>query len=215
MTAQQASSISSDAAPIHAATNAVSLPLHPAGSQTAVDFIKDVFSPVTDNPVWIQSIGNQRDGGERPQHIATREMADVVRFVAKWDQPGRGLYFCVATIDGEKRNKDNAAEGIGPSIDIDFKDIDDTPADVTRKLLASRLPPSIIVNSGNGRHAYWLLKEAADLTGDEEAKRRSKPRKSPILTTSPPMLLGSRSRPGTLVFRSTSSAVTSRSMSRL
>lgn len=137
----------------------------------STDFLKAVFGPVTTSPVWIQSLGNDRDGGEAPKHVATRDMTQIDGFIAKWDRPGRGLFFSVATINDNKRRKEHAAEGIGPSIDIDFKDVDDTAIAIDRKLLAARLPPSIVNDSGNGRHAYWLLKEAADLSDPDTMER--------------------------------------------
>jgi hypothetical protein len=145
--------------------------LVPADNTRSQDFIKNVFGPVTEAPVWITSLGNDRDAGHKPQFVATRDMAEIASFTTQWDRAERGLFFCVATMrkNAMERNKDNVAEMIGLHVDIDFKDIDDTPDDVTRKLLAARLPPSLINHSGNGRHAYWLLKEA--LTGQEDQAR--------------------------------------------
>jgi hypothetical protein len=138
--------------------------------QAGADFIKAVFGPVTESPVWIQSLGNERDGPEKSRHIATRDMTDIADFVTKLDHAGRGMYFCVSTIDGAKRTKPNAAEIIGLWIDIDFKDIDDTPADVDRKLASARCPPSLVNATGNGRHAYWLFKEALIGAADNQAR---------------------------------------------
>lgn len=101
--------------------------------------------------------------------VNTRDLSDVTRFIAKWDQPERGLFFCVGTLkSGTKRIKENVAEIAFLHADIDFKDITDTAADVARKLAALRLPPSITVSSGNGIHAYWLLTEA--LAGSEQER---------------------------------------------
>lgn len=132
-------------------------------SETATNFIKDVFGPVTESPVYICSLANDRgDETEPPErHVATRDLNDVARFIAKWDRPKRGLFFCVGTVSsGKRRAKENIQETIGLHADIDFKGIIDNRADVERKLSQLRLPPSIIVSSGNGIHAYWLFKEA-------------------------------------------------------
>jgi hypothetical protein len=133
--------------------------LAPVSTDNAADFIKAVFGPVTENPVWVQSLGNPGSDA-RPESIATRDMTDIADFVSKLDRAGRGMYFCVSTIDGAKRTKPNVAEIIGLWIDIDFKDIDDTPAEVDHKLASARCPPSLVNATGNGRHAYWLFKEA-------------------------------------------------------
>jgi len=143
-----------------------------AGSQVAVDFIKDVFGPVSDAPVWITSLGNDRDGGEAPRHLATRDSSQIEGFIKKWDRDGRGAFFCVATINGPNRNKANVAEMIGLHVDIDFKDVSDSPEEIDRKLAALRFPPSRVHASGNGRHCFWLFKESrpqADMDRVESA----------------------------------------------
>lgn len=112
-------------------------------------------------PVHICSLGNERDGPHSPKFVSTRDASDILRFISKWDAAGRGMFFCVGTLKpGAKRLKESVAEIAFLHCDIDFKDIVDQPADVTRKLGALRLPPSITVASGNGVHAYWLLTEA-------------------------------------------------------
>lgn len=132
----------------------------------STQFLKEIFGPVTQHPVWVQSLGNPGED-ELPKHVATRDMGQIEGFIKKWDRDKRGLYLCVATVSGPKRNKDNVAELIGLSADIDFKDTDATPAEVDRKLAGLRLPPSIVINSGNGRHCYWLFKEATIIRSPE------------------------------------------------
>ncbi len=44
--------------------------------------------------------------------------------------------------------------------DIDFKNVDLPPDEIKRKLGQLRLLPTIVVSSGHGLHAYWLLREA-------------------------------------------------------
>lgn len=50
-----------------------------------------------------------------------------------------------------------------------FADVDHPPDDVLFRLNALRLPPSVVVSSGRGTHAYWLLNEPTD---DFEAANR-------------------------------------------
>lgn len=127
----------------------------------AIKFISAAFGPTTEMPVHFCSLGNERDGPHAPRVVATREASDVARFLNKWDAAERGLFFCVGTMrNGPKREKANIAEIALLHADIDFKGIIDSPAEVERKLAQLRLPPSITVRSGNGLHAYWLLKEA-------------------------------------------------------
>jgi P4 family phage/plasmid primase-like protien len=131
-------------------------------AEQAIDFIKLAFGPTTEQPVHVCSLGNERDGPHAPRFVSTRDLTDVSKFLAKWDKPERGLFFCVGTLKpGTKREKANVAEIAFLHADIDFKGIIDSPADVERKLPLLRLPPSIVVRSGNGIHAYWLLTEAS------------------------------------------------------
>ena len=53
--------------------------------------------------------------------------------------------------------------------EIDFKQ--SSEADVRTRLAAFPLEPSIVINSGGGLHAYWLLHEPIDLQRDAEATK--------------------------------------------
>ena len=68
---------------------------------TTVQFIREVFGPVTENPVYISSLPNAEARGREPgeRHVITRDTAVIERFVNKWDRKDRGLYFCVATLN--------------------------------------------------------------------------------------------------------------------
>jgi len=137
-------------------------------ASVAIAFIKRLFHG-TELPVYFSSLANDRDDDSQPreQHVHTRMPEDVERFVTKWDRRGRGMFFCVATLEQRKRNKDNAREIAFLWADLDFKGIDSTQ-DVTAALARLRYPPSLIVKSGHGLHLYWLLKEPADAVAERE-----------------------------------------------
>jgi P4 family phage/plasmid primase-like protien len=139
----------------------------------AIEFIKTVFGPTTEAPVHVCSLGNERDGPHAPRQVSTRDMADITKFIAKWDQKDRGLFFCVGTLKaGKKREKANVAELALLHADIDFKDIATPRDEVLAILQALECPPSIINRSGNGFHCYWLLTEAIlDPVANGEADR--------------------------------------------
>ncbi len=141
-----------------------------------VEFIKTLFEYTTEQ-VYVCSFPNERDdpkqAGER--HIATRTPARITAFVEKWDKPGRGLFFGVGTVNGDKRNKENIVETIGLHVDIDFNKIDGLPGDnskalteVLRQLARLKYLPSATVFSGNGVHGYWLFKEPMQTQGNIE-----------------------------------------------
>lgn len=132
------------------------------GPQIAAKFVKDMFGDVTKSNVHFCSFGNERDGKHLPRSLNTRDAGELCNFITKWDQEERGLFFAVSTIKdpNKKRGKDNVAEISMLHADIDQKDVDDTQADVERKLKTLRHPPSMVVSSGHGSHAYWLLTES-------------------------------------------------------
>jgi hypothetical protein len=142
-----------------------------SGSVGAVEFIKALFEH-TAEPVYICSFPNERDdpkqAGER--HIATRQPSHISSFVEKWDKPGRGLFFGVGTVNGDKRNKETVVETIGLHADLDFAKIDGEPGrdEVLRQLKRLKYQPSATVFSGNGVHAYWLFKEPMPTQGNIE-----------------------------------------------
>jgi hypothetical protein len=129
------------------------------GPQIAAKFIADLFGDVSEAPVFLCSLGNERNGEHAPRQTSTRESDIVAKFLTKWDQPGRGLFFCVGTVNGD-RKKDNVVETIGLHADIDLKDVDNSIDDIERILKGLKCPPSYIVRSGNGVHGYWPFKEA-------------------------------------------------------
>jgi hypothetical protein len=131
------------------------------------EFIQTVFGH-TDGMIWLQALGN--GGGGSKGDLATRDMRQVDLFVTRQNTPGNGVYLCVSTILGAARNKEGVGQIVGLWLDIDFKDITDTPEDVLRKLKAARLPPSLVNNSGNGRHAWFLFNEP--LAGTAENQQR-------------------------------------------
>jgi hypothetical protein len=129
---------------------------------TPVAFLQKLFEHTT-APVYVCSFPNERDdpkqAGER--HITTRLPSHISSFVEKWDKPGRGLFFGVGTVNGDKRNKESIVETIGLHADLDFAKIDGEPGrdEVLRQLARLKYLPSATVFSGNGVHAYWLFKE--------------------------------------------------------
>jgi hypothetical protein len=132
------------------------------------DFINALFGD-TAGPVNLCTLRNNA-GGAGAQ-ITTSDSDALKKFVAKHDRPGWGVYTCVSTMLDEKRHhsKESIKEIPALHIDIDLKDLAiDSKDDVVRKLKAQlRLPPSIVVDSGNGIHAYWRFKEACG-AGDIE-----------------------------------------------
>src|SRR4051794_23539790 len=107
----------------------------------AARFLAELFGPRTAAPVFVTSLANDKsDERIAPRSVVTRELEVVEKFAAKWDQPGRALYFCVSTLrpGAPRRVKENVAELPGLHVDVDFKDIEASPSEIEAAL--ARLP---------------------------------------------------------------------------
>lgn len=138
-----------------------------ATQHAGASFIRSIFGPSTSHAVFLTSLPNTKDTpGEAPRQVVTRDIADIARFCIKWDRPGRGLFFCVGTLKPgiTRRAKDNVSEIIGLHADIDLKSIKIGTADVLAVIDRLLLKPSIVNDSGNGFHCYWLFREAIPAT---------------------------------------------------
>lgn len=104
------------------------------------------------------------DGQHRApsRHIALDNrtvLLDTLQRLSDTNRMGWGAYFAVGLRKpGLSRwKRGGAAEVV--ALPAFYTDIDDpTPATLT-KLRGARLPPSVIIHSGGGYHAYWLLDE--------------------------------------------------------
>lgn len=145
------------------------------------DFIKNVFGPVTENPVYVSSLPNSdaRDREPGEKHVMTRDLCTIELFASKWDRKDRGLFFCVATLapdarperpGGSPRSKANVSEISLLHADIDLKSITISIDEVVARVGALPHPPSVVILSGNGVHCYWLLSEGHE--ADEETVER-------------------------------------------
>src|SRR5215471_11593989 len=133
------------------------------------EFIKGMFGPSTNHPVFICSLLNAEAKGTEPvneRFVTTRDTADISGFARKWDRPGRGLFFCVSTVkpNARRRSKETLSELTGLHADIDFRNIEQTPDEIRRIIGNLMLPPSFVIASGHGLHLYWLFKEALEAT---------------------------------------------------
>ena len=136
----------------------------------AINFLTTLFAG-SSAPVFITSLANDRAETWRipPQQIVTREVMATERFAAKWDRPGRALYFCVATLRPGvlRRAKANLHELVCLHCDLDAKHIDADPGQIL-ELISRAKPqpplPSLAVFSGHGLHLYWKLRQALPAT---------------------------------------------------
>lgn len=134
----------------------------------ALLFLNTIFSkkPDTHN-VLVWELNRQADT-KRNNFFQTIEQAAA--YAAKEKSPGTDVYFCVSTLPKLARGRGKLSDvlGIG-SLHLDV-DIQNSAAHKKQNLPATiedaitfvndiELKPSILINSGYGLHAYWLLKD--------------------------------------------------------
>jgi phage/plasmid-associated DNA primase len=130
------------------------------------EFLKWMFGASTQHPIFVTSLPNNRNEGY-PKHVLTRHPDHINSFAKKWDTTGRGLFFCVSTLKpgSAQRSKATISELTCLHVDIDFKDVKQTPEWIEQTLLEHKIiPPSLINRTGNGLHCYWLFKEGLEAT---------------------------------------------------
>ncbi|QDZ07470.1 hypothetical protein FPZ24_08230 [Sphingomonas panacisoli] len=129
----------------------------------AADFLKRFFTETLHN-VELRACANERTGGARS--VFSRQENDILGFCRANDKPGWGTYFGVCT-RGKERDDGSAANAMEcPAlwVDIDCAAQGIAGDHAIQVLQFLPLPPSIIVNSGGGLHAYWLLEDKTDVS---------------------------------------------------
>lgn len=142
------------------------------GGVGTIEFLKTLFGARTKGDVFICSLANSKGEADKypPRSIVTRDPDVVDAFIAKYDTPGRSCYLCVNTVKGSKRNAETVDEIHALHADLDFKDIVERPEIVLDVLESMKNRPSIVVRSGHGYHAYWLLQDALPNTVENRAR---------------------------------------------
>jgi putative DNA primase/helicase len=91
------------------------------------------------------------------ERIFTRDYHKLSRFVeAHLDE---NVFFGVATRSRKSGSKADCAEIPALWVDIDWKDFSGGQKEAARRLIRFAVTPSIEVESGHGRHVYWLLQK--------------------------------------------------------
>ena len=122
----------------------------------------------TEEPVQLRSFGNSKNGGTPSRTIFTRDPDDVDAFVSRYNVDGRGTFFGVAT------RKNGGGIEHCKEIPAVWMECDKGLRPVN-ELLECANPPSAIIESGGGIHAYWVLSEPYDVSGVVAGEHRSHP----------------------------------------
>ncbi|MBD3821819.1 MAG: hypothetical protein IE914_06135 [Thiotrichales bacterium] len=121
-------------------------------NQTAAQAFLDVLAP--GEKITFQIFNDKKGGGARTIH---GRLSDLLPTLNNAQKRGRGIFATIQATDGSGRRTAANITGLrAVFVDLDYyKD-----PSVFEK---SPLPPHIVVSSGRGLHAYWLLLPGQDL----------------------------------------------------
>jgi hypothetical protein len=134
----------------------------------AADFLARFFGLTTEAAVEIRELPNEQGAGpNRP--LFTRDPNLVLAHCVRWDQPERAVYFAPATRQpgAAKGDREHCVELPALWVDIDVYKLGIAKEEAVAALLMLPIPPGILIDSGGGIHAYWLLREAIAIGQDE------------------------------------------------
>ena len=132
--------------------------------QDSADFLAAFFGPTTEHAVELRSFANERGAG-RARPLFTRDTDTIAAHCARWDGAGRGMFFgvCTRKTGSYQGRRIDLAECPALWVDIDTAKMGIDGDGVVAALVSLPHPPSALVDSGGGLHAYWLLAEALDV----------------------------------------------------
>ena len=108
--------------------------------------------------------------GSKPYtHEYASSIEEVVELIEKHKQEHRNVFVAMSTLNEKKREASNSIFAKSFYIDPDVGENKEYASqkaalfDLSKFLEVSKLPTPAIVNSGNGIHAYWFLKEQVSI----------------------------------------------------
>ncbi len=115
-----------------------------------------------DKPTFICTYANLRHEANKfkPREFVIHDPAEVPDFLEVFDKDGRACYFACNTMKGKDRGKDHLASIDLVHVDVDCKGVVETTKQIEAALCKLKLPPTCVVNSGNGYHVYWRFKKS-------------------------------------------------------
>ena len=130
------------------------------------EFIRSLFEHVPPGSIEVR-IWDDRGGdksAERHWYGTAAELIDACpKITARADRQHAGVFFGVLPRKSEGTGKsEDALPGMAAWADFDFRDFEGGEAECRRMLAGFPLPPTVLVRSGHGFHAYWVMKEPAE-----------------------------------------------------
>jgi hypothetical protein len=141
-------------------------------------FVAELFgSGRTEHNVELRALSNAQGGGCSGT-LMCRDMEQIKAFCAWHEGPGHAIYFGAATRRREARSGGRADAMELPALWLDADCLNHglNPDETRQSLLTCPCPPTKIVDSGGGLHAWWFLREALDVSindvGENETERQ-------------------------------------------
>jgi len=119
------------------------------------NYLNTLFDKCSEGFVEIRQISSQR--------VVTQEWISLDDENIPAFPNNQNIYVGVATRQEGQGDKEGLLEIPAVWVDIDFKDKDKDKDEADRWIAEFSLKPSIIVNSGNGYHLYWILNTPAKI----------------------------------------------------
>jgi hypothetical protein len=140
----------------------------------AVEFVVAMFGPHKNGRVCVTSLPNVKTGAPDGAPIYTRSTQQITDFITKHDRPGFGCFVCVNPIKDKatRRAEETVTAIVCAHTDIDFAQVEETPEEIERIVMALPWAPSRVHHSGHGLHLFWFLDPALD--GSPESKTAHK-----------------------------------------
>lgn len=123
-----------------------------SNAEQGLNFLKTLFGRCSQGYVEFRPI---------PSELGTRKWRSVDKIKIPLLPADKNIYIGVATRKKKKGTKEDIIEIPAVWVDIDFKDVETD--ETTKRIDEFNLKPSIVVESGNGLHVYWLLELPAGI----------------------------------------------------
>jgi hypothetical protein len=110
------------------------------------------------------------DGKPKTRFAENGSTEDASKFIEAFkQQPPTNIYFALSSFDGFSRKADDSIYIKSFFLDLDvgkeknsYATKEDAYAGIDAFITALNLPAPVVVDSGNGLHVYWILKEAIE-----------------------------------------------------
>ena len=137
------------------------------------NYLSVLFSPYFENHEGFLEFRLMKSNGQTHQYFFPSLEQIPVEFKASLETlnaDGWNIYIGVLPRNQEKGGADAIAHATTLWVDLDAKHFEDSKDKALASVLAFPITPTMIVDSGHGYHAYWLLEEPIDLQDQDRKK---------------------------------------------